>query len=282
MKFVLLPLTLLLSSYFNVAYAQVQVPSDISSVYITDCQTGNDFGLNSYYLFNQQPVFNAHSNALQQIEFLLRKISKIKHRSKNSPSRLQHALFIPVSFEPQSWVQQPAEGDFAAAARWVMHNYDYQCAKKLLQNYPDIVNAGPYIVSSQKEITSTQFSPLRIPTLIQDISYVSTPNSRFWLNLFFRKSWQPRQWQSTNLLNLQTNLIEELYNQEVSQIEEHQRAQIEQQNKAATDKAEPSDATPLELIPHPFSPCMDYPVNDSLDKPENVYLKKIRIYYQQK
>ncbi len=185
-------------------------PVDLSSIFIIDCNISGQYSLYSYFLFPRQPVFNAHTNALKQTEQLLRKIHKLKQRYTNTPTHKQHAFYIPVSFEPQSWVMQPTEDDFNAAARWVVRNFDYQCAKKLLTAFPRIKNDGPYLLSSTKKLR--QKSPWRPPVLTQDFSKTGLNDSLFWIETFFKKSWQPQHWGATDLLSLRESMLEILFN----------------------------------------------------------------------
>ena len=184
--------------------------ADLSNLFIIDCKTKKDFGLHSYYLFNQQPVFDAHTSALNQTEFLLRKISKAQKLYSTIPEKIQHSFYIPVSFKPQSWVTNPSEDDFSAAARWIMHNYDFQCAKKLLTNYIAKVESGPYILSGLSKLSTNNAIPWRSPVLIQNFSNIEANKSLYWLTTFFKKSWQPRVWRVTDQHQLKENMTEDL------------------------------------------------------------------------
>ena len=186
--------------------------------FIVNCQTIKSYGLNSYYLFLHQPVFNEHTSALKQTEFLLRKLQKIKQLSSNTPIEQQQTIYIPVSFEPQSWVLQPDEADFEAAARWIMHNYDYQCAKDLLVSFPKLTDNGPYILSSTRILKVKKqkaYNPWRNPVLVQNLSETEPAKFYYWLEIFFKKSWQPRPWLTESLIQLHENMLESLHQHEL-------------------------------------------------------------------
>ena len=276
------------------------------NILIVDCKTELDYGLNSYYLFLHHPVFQAHSNALEQTEFLLRKISKIKQLYPNTPLDKQHTIYIPVSFEPQSWVSQPKEGDFNAAARWILQNYDFQCAKTLLKPFPQLTDSGPYILSSSNKIQPRKLLPkipsvatsAHNPVLVQNLSTIKPAKSIDWLEMFFKKSWQPRQWEAENLIGLHDNMLESLFHYDVQLSEA-----IEPQNKESSNNEpgysplisaedvpssfvaleNPAEAsvenTPLQEGIVEIDPSQNYPVNDLKASPPNPYEDKIIILF---
>lgn len=202
-------------------------------IFIVDCETNEDYSLHSYYLYLHQPVFKAHSTALQHTEILLRQISKIKRLNANTPLAKQQTIYIPVSFEPQSWVVDPEEDDFEAASRWIMQNYDYQCAKALLEPFPQLTDNGPYILSSTKKIqpqkllpksantTMPLHNPLRAPVLTQNLSNIEPGKYLYWVKTFFKKSWQQQQWKTVSLFNLHENMLENLFIHETQLKEEN-------------------------------------------------------------
>lgn len=213
--------------------------------FIVNCQTTKNYGLNSYYLFLHQPVFNEHTTALKQTEFLLRKLKKIKQLSSNIPIEQQQTIYIPVSFEPQSWVQQPDETDFEAAARWIMHNYDYQCAKDLLESFPKLTDNGPYILSSTRILKVKKqkaYNPWRNPVLVQNLSETEPAKFYYWLEIFFKKSWQPRPWPTERLIQLHENMLESLHQHEL-QLKEN----IAHENNKLLEN--PQDNIPLKPTP---------------------------------
>lgn len=264
------------------------IESHLDTLFVVDCKVSKSHGLQSYYLFAQQPVFNAHTDALKETEFLLRKISRIKQRYKNTPLEKQHIFYIPVSFEPQSWVQDPQEDDFAAAARWVLHNYDYQCAKDLLRPFPFINKKGSYILSSNSPLIPAQPSndsdgskspehPLwRSPVLVQDLSNSKPEKSTFWLETFLKKSWQPRQWETMNVLQLHESMLEALFNYDISLQEEPLNEQDKQPQEEVNVGFIPIIPKPLKL-----NACNDYPVNDITPARPNPYTEIITIQYRQ-
>lgn len=277
-------LTVLFLLQATVGYAATA--SNISSPFIINCKAEQNYGLHSYYLFNKQPVFNAHTAALKQIEFLLRKISKVKKLYANGTTNQQHGIYIPVSFKPQSWILQASEKDFSAAARWVVHNYDYQCAKKLLKAFPSASNKGPYFLSSleQLQIKSDPNSPWRSPILIQDLSDIDTSKSVFWITAFVKKSWQPRQWQLSDLPALRDRLLDKLKSNDSVLNGQTNTASLVSQNdpplaENTPSKIPPNSATPL--LPKKFNHSMEYPITEFLPTQPNPYSDKITIRYRQ-
>jgi len=270
----LLTLVLLFAAIQTTGFAQPQTltqarqgeytpAKDLSSVFITDCKTKGKYGLYSYFLFPRQPVFNAHTRAIEQTEQLLRKIHKLKQLYINTAANKQHTFYIPVSFEPQSWVKQPAEDDYNAAARWVVRNFDYRCAKTLLSIFPRINNAGPYILSSTRKLR--QKSPWRMPVLTQDFSNIELSEANYWVDTFFKKSWQARSWGNRDLLNLRENMQALLFNYNQ-----------QQQNNAPLSNSQ--KITALSAKPVKIEPGISYPVNKTTTRTEiNPYLDKITI-----
>ncbi len=271
----LLAVSLLASAVQSSGFAQARTsvqpndlantPPDLSSIFITDCEANGKYGLYSYFLFPRQPVFNAHARAIKQTEQLLRKIHKLKQRYASTAPRKQHAFYIPVSFEPQSWVTQPTEDDYNAAARWVVRNFDHQCAKELLATFPRINNTGPYILSSTRKLR--QKSPWRMPVLTQDFSGTKPDESQFWISTFFKKTWQPQSWGNVALLGLRDNIQAVLFNRY------HQKVQ---NNVTAHDQ----NAASLSLKPVQIEPENTYPVNKHAQIEANPYFDKITIQLQ--
>ena len=268
--------------------------NNLSTVFLVDCKSIDNYGLHSYYLFARQPVFDAHTAALKQTEFLLRKISKAKKLTTKSPKTEQHNFYIPVSFQPQSWVQHPGDNDFSAAARWLLHNYDYQCASKILNQFPNTSDSGPYLLSSLKNIqliqpgslTSPQINPnRRIPwrtsVLIQNISNTDSAKSISWLDMFFKKSWQPRKWQTMDILNLHESLAERLWQNDKQLKEDAMLQQSEQNNIESISPI----TTPLQALPaqpKPFHPEDQFPVRVFPAAAPNPYLEMITIQFRLK
>lgn len=246
-------------------------------MFIVDCKENKQFGLNSYLLYRKQPVFDAHTIALKQVEQLLVKLDRLKLHYKNIPTVQQHSFFIPVAFEPQSWIQQPKKGDFESAARWVIHNYDYQCAKQLLNQFQNTGNSGPYIVSrysnhlpktnNQQRHRTLQWSA---PVLIQNLSDVSLESSGYWLTEFLKKSWQPKLWDKNHLNSLSSSMQESLFLQYIQQNEQKHNLMQEKESQPALWEV-------AKDIPSKFSANLEYPVTPRVSKPTNPYLKKIAI-----
>lgn len=269
----LLTLALLFTAMQTTGFAQPQAfiqpkqkvytpAKDLSSVFIIDCKTKGEYGLYSYFLFPRQPVFNAHTRAIEQTEQLLRKIHKLKQRYVNTAANKQHTFYIPVSFEPQSWVIQPAEDDYNAAARWVVRNFDHRCAKELLAIFPRINNAGPYILSSTRKLR--QKSPWRMPVLTQDFSNIELSESNYWVDTFFKKSWQARSWGNRDLLGLRDNMQALLFSYN----------QRQQNNTPISDSQK---VAALSEKPVKIEPGASYPVNKSTRTEINPYFDKITI-----
>jgi len=215
LKLVTLSINLLVSTllfFFTQATVAANEPSEnLNRVFIVDCKATGQYGLYSYLLFSRQPVFDAHTQALKQMERLLRDVNQLKQHYPHTPTNNQQTVYIPVSFEPQTWITQPTENDYDAAARWVMHNFDFQCSKKLLAHFPKIKGDGPYILSSAQKIQQT--SPWRMPVLVQDFSTAKLGESLFWFDTFFKKSAQPQPWETMDLLRLQENMLSLLLGQ---------------------------------------------------------------------
>ncbi len=246
-------------------------PPDLSTIFIVDCHAEKDYSLNTYYLFNQQPVFDAHTAALKQTEFLLQKISKIKTLYATTPLKQQHSFYIPVSFKPQSWVLQPTKDDFPAAARWILHNYDYQCAKKLLKPFSTINAGGPYFLSSLEKLKANPEPnvPWRSAVLIQNLSDIEYKKSLFWLSTFFKKSWQPRLWNLDDISLLQEGILEELKNND---------------NLPNSDAMGSVSLSTPKALSTPASgkfSIAQYPVNELQPQKPNPYSSKITIQYRQ-
>lgn len=217
--------------------------------FIVNCQATKNYGLNSYYLFLHQPVFNEHTTALKQTEFLLRKIQKIKQLSSNIPIEQQQTIYIPVSFEPQSWVLQPDEADFEAAARWIMHNYDYQCAKDLLESFPKLTDNGPYIFSSTRILkvkNQKAYNPWRNPVLVQNLSETEPAKFYYWLEIFFKKSWQPRPWLTERLIQLHENMLESLHQHELQLKENIARENVKLLENPTSNKPSLKPSLPVQ------------------------------------
>ena len=264
---------------------------DLNSLFVVDCHAEKKFGLYSYYLFYQQPVYNAHETALKQTEFLLRKVAKIKKLYAETPASTQHGFYIPVSFKPQSWVLQPTDNDFPAAARWVLHNYDYQCAQKLLKPFPSTHDKGPYFLSSLEKLPVNPIPgiPWRTPVLIQDLSDSDNNKSIYWMTTFFKKSWQPRQWHMSDITLLQENMLEELSTHDIQEAEQKSTplqnglppvssSQSETRlTEGIATQIDPDSINPLASEKFDFN--QQYPVNKTPTTRPNPYAKKVTIKF---
>lgn len=260
--------------------------SESADIFIVDCKTTQHYGLNSYFLLLHPPVFQAHTQALKLTEFLLQKIHTTKLLSPNAPLAQRQVIYIPVSFEPQSWVQHPQKEDFDAAARWVMQNYDYQCAKALMKPFPQLVANGPYILSSSQKLFPENLNMLTSalnPVLAQDLSNTETLQAFSWLELFFEKSWQPRQWQSMDLPGLQQVMLKGLFDPESQNMvgpkttlaaEQFPETKSEQNT---TSKFVDSDHTSQARVQ--IKPSENFPVNQSTTPVHNPYSDKITIQF---
>ena len=264
--FILAPPQLIITLLLLFTLRPVFANSDLTELFISDCNITGNYSFYSYLLFSQQPVLNHHTRALAQVEYLLRKIHKLKQRytkNKIAPQQ-QHGFYIPVSFLPQSWVMQPTEDDYHPAARWILHNYDYQCSQKLLAEFPRLKHRGPYLLSSYRKLR--QKTPWRLPVLTQDLSTTTLNESVFWLDGFFKKSWQPRHWGTTDILQLYEQMLTLLF-------------QKHSQQKAASNPAAMSmhvaPVTPIDAKTH-------YPVNNHLTTVINPYREKLTIQLKRK
>lgn len=254
-----------------------ETSSNLNNIFIVECKTNFDYGLHSYYLFLHQPVFQAQSKALKQTEVLLRQINNNKQQNPNTPISSQQSLYIPVSFEPQSWVTHPKEDDFEAAARWIMQNYDYQCAKMLLEPFPQLTDKGPYILSSIQKLLPpnlTTATPWRNPVLTQNLSNIEPVQSLHWLDMFFKESSQPRQWAEMDLLHIRKDMLESLFPTEKSTTEENalqanQTREKDSQNGNPQNEPLQND-TPQNNIPQGDTPQGDTPKSTRLISAEDV------------
>jgi len=282
-------LTLLLGEPLTVKAAN---NPDLSSVFIVNCQSKHHYGLHSYYLYPYQPVFNEHANALKYMQVLLRKISRIKSLYQGQPDSKQHSFFIPVSFKPQSWVTSPSENDFEAAARWVTHNYDYACARKMLTAFTatNTENKGPIILSSSMNILAAttpselaeepiadQKEPTHIPVLVQNLSNSVPSKAIKWLDIFVKSSWRIRHSGMKSLDLIRERLLERLH-----QHDQILKEELERQNQQQEPEAISEEILPLESLPMQFSYEQQFPVNAYPRPEENPYKTKITIQIQQK
>ena len=285
-------LTLLLGEPLTVKAAN---NPDLSSVFIVNCQSKHHYGLHSYYLYPYQPVFNEHSNALKYMQVLLRKISRIKTFYQGKPDSKQHSFFIPVSFQPQSWVISPSENDFDAAARWATHNYDYACARKILATFTSTnteKNKGPIILSSSVNILATttpseleepianQKKPAHIPVLVQNLSNSIPSKATKWLDTFVKSSWRIRHSGLKSLNLIRERLLERLHRHDQTLKEDLKRQQ--RQNQPLEPGPISHEILSLDPIPAQFSYEQQFPVNAYPRPEENPYKAKITIQIQQK
>jgi hypothetical protein len=72
--------------------------------------------------------------------------------------------------------------------QWLVDNYDYQRADRLMQKLSGDRSGGPYIIASKRPLHESNQSPI----LRMDLSWVPAKVIRFWVDEFLNQAAQER------------------------------------------------------------------------------------------
>jgi len=152
------------------------------------------FGLYSYLLFRDH-AWKGNPRLkelyLASIEGYLNEISTIEELRRNKPKQDLNIIYLPVTAKLEGQPQTP---------QWLLGHYDFARAGRLLDLFgKDAQIAGPYIVSTQKPLSSYHRpeNPLGL-YLWQDLTSVEPTIVSLWVAEFKSQASTKNFWESNN------------------------------------------------------------------------------------
>ncbi|HET7433632.1 MAG TPA: hypothetical protein VFN10_02850 [Thermoanaerobaculia bacterium] len=147
------------------------------------------FGLYSYVLFSEQPTAEARVRYVALVSRIVRSVDRTGEMIAVGYKRAElNVIHFPVLRQPTRSATLPE------AAEWIVDNYDYARAKKLLRKCSNAKGRGPFLVSSLVPLESTKDLPF-----IHDLASAGTDTIALWADEFVRVSCTPTHWNEASL-----------------------------------------------------------------------------------
>ena len=147
------------------------------------------YGLYSYLLFGSLPSDATRPLDVAVIKASLSKVEPIESELQTFPSAQLNFYLIPILGEP------PSDAQSDNLANWIIDNYNYPRAEKILATLPDR-RTGVYILS----VLSKPVDPahaLQPPYLWQDLSNVEPRIAVAWIQYFLDQAAKDKPWEES-------------------------------------------------------------------------------------
>jgi hypothetical protein len=138
-----------------------------------------EYGLYSYLLLTPDggdPYAKERNEAC--LKAYWHKLLPVVALERSHSRSLLNATFIPVK----------SRAPDAIDVQWLVDNYDYQRADRLMQKLSGDRSGGPYIIASKRPLHESNQSPI----LRMDLSWVPAKVIRFWVDEFLNQAAQER------------------------------------------------------------------------------------------
>ena len=158
---------------------------------INDENEEGGYGLYSYLLFGEHPDASGEKRDIIAIGAYLNMIDPVKSVTAYFPKSKINITYIPLTEAPTN--KMPT-------AEWVFAHYNFVRARILLRKVGTDLNEGPYIVSLEQPLSTTQTPVGR--HLFQNLSHIPDDNVNivgFWLREFQQQALQPEFWKPNTL-----------------------------------------------------------------------------------
>ncbi len=147
------------------------------------------FGLYSYLLFGSLPSNATRPLYVAVVKASLGKIEPIERELQSFQPAQLNLYLIPLFSEP------PKDAKLDDLANWIVDNYNYPRAEKILGSFPDR-RTGVYILSVlSKPIDPSH--PLQPPYLWQDFSQVEPRIVVAWIQFFLDQAAKEKPWEES-------------------------------------------------------------------------------------
>jgi hypothetical protein len=143
------------------------------------------FGLYSYLLFGSPANDHTRDRYLEAIKAWLEVIEDVDHGVLDPQS--YNVTYVPIKNKPPP----------KPTAQWVLDNYDFARAARILRSVPGDHLHGPYIISHRYPVRGD--SLLTEQYLYQDMSFVEPRIVLPWIKLFLAQSSAPRYWEADQI-----------------------------------------------------------------------------------
>lgn len=156
------------------------------------------YGLYSYILFGSRPTVATRERYLKVLEAYISLVESIA--SLEAAGIEKHKLnitYVPVAKMPPQ--------DKRPSPEWLLENYDYARARKILSSISGEYHSdGPYIISHLKPLSNIKQSPERC--LYQDLSLIMPKVINGYAREFLNQAAQERHWEERTVRQLTLKL----------------------------------------------------------------------------
>jgi hypothetical protein len=163
------------------------------------------YGLYSYILFASRPDEASRPLYVKLVQSYL-ELSERDEVLRYFPAEAVNVTYLPIRIGREG----TDEGNLRNA-EWLVDNYNYARARRLLRSIAGEHSGGPYIVSSLVPLTGVTV-PLRREYLIQDMTGVAPRLVGPWMKLFLGQAEKERFWDRSRMgefvLNLRNGMIQ--------------------------------------------------------------------------
>lgn len=159
---------------------------------LQNCKETGHYGLYSYFLVPNVPANN--QNFIESIKLFMYKSRRSAFQNRQVDSRLINNTYVPIWAAPPGWVLTTDidnEEQLEIAARWVVQNYDFKCARRILKKIPGLNMSDQYLVSSLSRLTKVAAND---DTMVQRISLDDEGLNIPLIREYYKKTWHQRSW----------------------------------------------------------------------------------------
>jgi hypothetical protein len=164
----------------------------VKSSLMQNCKETGHFGLYSYFLVPHAPANN--QNFIESIKLFMYKSRKMAYQNRKADPRLINNTYVPIWADPPEWVLATDidnEDQLEIAARWVVQNYDFKCARRMVKKVPGLAMSDQFLVSSLSRLTKIAAND---DMMVQRISLDSEEVNIPLIQEYYKKTWHQRSW----------------------------------------------------------------------------------------
>lgn len=164
----------------------------VKSSLMQNCKETGHFGLYSYFLVPHAPANN--QNFIESIKLFMYKSRRMAYQNREADPRLVNNTYVPIWADPPEWVLATDidnDDQLEIAARWVVQNYDFKCARRMVKKIPGLTMSDQYLVSSLSRLTKVAAND---DMMVQRISLDSEEINIPLIQEYYKKTWHQRSW----------------------------------------------------------------------------------------
>lgn len=155
-------------------------------------QEERGYGLYSYVVFRSRPSEKTRPRYVAVIKAIVERVERTDQMIAVGYEREElNAIYFPVMRRPSR------SASVAEIAEWIIDNYDFARAKRILDSIESISGDGPFLLASLSPLGSG----LRATTngFMTDLGRASDETAPLWTRHFIAVSCIPQQWNRTSL-----------------------------------------------------------------------------------